>query len=388
MHLILLAKSTPAHLMGGVETHVGLVARTLVELGHEVEVVTTAHPRGIPAEEREGVLIRYLRHTPPALYSTRWFQESAAFVHAAKADLLLSFGLSGSGLVRRPPGIPHWAFAFGTTLAHLVSEWHNWEGVDRLLHYPRQALAIGYWAFIERRLWKKLDGIIATDDQLYHDLLRRGRKVLLCYNGTDPQLFRPDPGLRAATRRALGIPEGAIVLLMVATVNRQKGIWVGVEAFRRLAPAWPELHLVIVGEGPDRPRLEASVRGSPLEDRVHFVGGVPHHETARFFASADLFLYPTFRMEGLPNAIVQAMAAGLPVVATDRGGIRSAVRHGETGFLLSTPGVEPLIGAVAGLLTDPTRLARLGEQARALAVSRFDIRVQVAKLLEELERRP
>ncbi len=388
MRLILLAKSTPVHLIGGVETHVALVARTAAELGHEVQLVTTAHPRGIAAEEREGVRITYLRDTPPALSSRRWFRASAAFVRPMKADLVMSFGLSGLGLGREGSPRPHWVWAFGTTLSHVISEWHNHgPGVRGWASYPRRALSCCYWGVREWCLWKKADGIIATDDVLFQKLSRRGYCVVLSYNGTDPRSFRPDPTLRAATRRTLGLPEEAFVLLMVATVNRQKGIWVGVEAFRHLAGGWPRLHLVIVGDGPDRPRLQSAVRGDRAAERIHFVGAVPLPETAAFFAAADLFLYPTFRREGLPNAIVQAMAAGLPVVATDRGGISSAVQHGETGLLLPRPEAHGLGEAVAGLLAEPSHLARMGERARALAVARFDIRTQVVKLLKELEKR-
>ncbi len=335
MKLVFLTKRTTVHGFGGVETHVWSLTQMAVELGHEVVLLTTAHPDGVEEEERDGCRVVYLAGVPPG----RWWKQSAEVVRRLLrqgfGDLILSYNLAGYGVAASKVGIPHYAFSSGRTLDQLVSEWHNWSGLAGLAAYPKHALALCYYAWFERRLWARLDGIIATYDALYESLLRQGRRTILCYNGTDPRIFRPDKTLRESTRKVLDIPPEATVLLMVATVNRQKGIWVGVEAFRSLAPIQPDLHLIIVGDGPDRPRLEASLRGSLLASRVHFVGAVPHQATAPYFATADLFLFPTFRAEGLPNAIVEAMATGLPVVASDRGGIRSAVQHGETGLLLS-----------------------------------------------------
>lgn len=388
MKLIILAKRTTAHGFGGMETHAEALGRVAVDLGHEVVLLTTAHPRGLGQEIYDGMKVEYLVGAPPGLDSRAWWVGSAEAVRRLHSrgfgDLILSLSLGGYGVATSKVEIPHYAFSFGRTLTHLTSEWHNWSGVERLIAYPKHALALCYYAGLERRLWARLDGIIATDDVLYEDLRSRGWQVFLCYNGTDTRQFRPNPSLHEAARRTMGIPPEAWVLLMVGTVNRQKGTWVGIEVFRHLAPSWPSLHLVIVGAGPDRRRLETAIHESQFVGRVHFVGAVPFPETAAYFAAGDLLLYPTFRAEGLPNAIVQAMATGLPVVATDRGGIRTAVRHQETGLLLPAPAVEPLAEAIRGLLSDPSRMASMGERAKERALAVFDIRIQVAQLLQEL----
>lgn len=388
MKLLILAKRTIAHGFGGLETQTESLARVAAELGHEVVVLTTAHPKNVEEEVQDGYQVVYLAGVPPGRYSRAWWQKSAEAVWRLRrrgvGDLILSFSLAGYGVATSKVGVPHYAFSSGRTITHLVSEWHNWVGLKGLAAYPKHALALFYYAWLEQRLWTRLDGILATYDALYQDLLRRGRRVILCYEWTDPRQFHPDPRLREATRRALGIASEAQVLLMVATVNRQKGIWVGVEAFRHLAPTWPALHLVIVGDGPDRPGLEAALVGSPFARRVHFVGAVAPQATPVYFAAADLLLYPTFRAEGIPHAITEAMAAGLPVVASDRGGIRSAVRHGETGLLLSAPAVGPLVEAIACLLSDADLRLSLGQRGRERALACFDVRIQVARLLREL----
>lgn len=388
MRLLLLAKRTAAHGIGGLETHVLLFGRVAAELGHEVIVVTTAHPEGRREEAREGVRIEYL-DAPPGVYSRRWWDLSAGAVRRlladGGADLVLSISLAGYGVARAgSPTPPHYAFFSGEALLHLASEWHDRAGLRDALLYPKRAASLLYYARLEHRYWKRLTGIIATYDGLYDSLRRRGWPVSLCYSGTDVRLFRPHPGRRATIRQARGIPAGATVLLMVATVNRQKGIWVGVEAFRRLAARWPDLHLLVVGDGPDRPRLERLLRGSPAGARAHWAGELPLEAVAAYNAAGDLLLYPTFRAEGLPTTIMEAMAVGLPVVASDRGGIRSGVRDGETGLLLPAPDPRALEAAVARLLADPPLREKLAQGARQLAMERFDIQALVPRLLATL----
>ena len=388
MKLILLSKRMGAHGFGGVESQAESLSCAAVEQGHQVVVLTTAHPHGVTEETIQGVSMRYLPETPAGVYSSAWWRHSADAVgrllDQGFGDLMLSMNLAGYGVAGRT-GIPHYAWSTGKTLSHLISEWHNWSGFAGLAAYPKHALACCYYAWIEARLWARLDGIIAEDDQLYENLIADGRPALRFYAGVDPRQFRPDPDLRAATRRKLGIPPGAQVLVMAATVNRQKGIGLGVEAFQGLASHRGDLHLLVLGDGPDRPRLEKNLQRSACGKRVIFAGSVPWRETPGYWAAADLLLYPTLRREGIPRAIIEAMAAGLPVIASDRGGIRSAVRHGETGVLLPVPEVGVLMEAIERVLADPDGRASMGRQARARALECFDVRAIVAQLLQTLD---
>lgn len=388
MKLLLLSKSTTAHTFGGMETHVESVARSARESGHEVTVITTAHPRGLPQEVREGVRIEYLSDTPPALYSGAWWQKSVEAVRRwldrGVGDLLLSFSLSGYGVAVSKVPTRHYAFAYGETRAHLISDWHDAAGLRGMAAYPKRALATVYYAWLERRLWARLDGIIATYDALYDQLRHRGYPAYLSYNGIDVAQFTPDERLRQATRRGLGIDPGATVLLMLGTVNRQKGMWLGAESFRALGARYPSLSLLVVGEGPDLPRLRARLDAEPVSRRVYFAGAVPLSEIPAFYAASDLFLYPSFKMEGLPFAVLYALAAGLPVVASDRGGIASAVKDEETGLLVPVGDSQALTRAVERLLDDPVFARSLSKRGREHAAERFDAHLLTARLLVEL----
>lgn len=382
MKLVILTKRTLAHGFGGVEAYVHEVARTAVELGHDVVVLASAHPAGTPAERVDGYTIEYLGGTEPGVYSAAFWRQSAlAVTRHAPYDLLYSTNLAGYGAAAADVPRPHVAWCTGRTLAHLRSEWHDRAGLRAVAAYPKAALALIYYGWLERRLHRRLDGLVAEDIVTFA-ALRRGRcPVRLVHTGVDTGRFAADAARRAEIRTALGIPPEADVVMLAATLNRQKGIAVGVEAFRRLAAARPRLHLIVVGDGPERARLAAVARDQEGGPRVRFVGVVAAREMPRYYAAADIFLYPTFRAEGLPRAIVEAMSTGLAVIATNRGGIRTAVRHGETGVLLARPSTELLTAATAALLDDGAGRRELGRRAAAVVREHFDLGDTVAALL-------
>jgi glycosyltransferase involved in cell wall biosynthesis len=383
MKLVMLTKRTLAHGFGGVEAYVHHVARAAAALGHEVVVLATAHPDGRTTEAAGGYRVEYLAGTVPGVYSEAFWRASAAAVQRQRPyDLLYSTNLAGYGAARAGVPRPHVVWSTGRTLGHLRSEWHDRAGLRAVAGYPKAALALMYYAGLERRLYGRVDAIVAEDDVTFRALSQRGWPVRLVYTGVDTAEFRPDPARREETRTWLGIPRDADVLLMAAAINRQKGIALGVEAFGRLAAARPRLHLVVAGDGPERPALQARARGGVGGARVRFVGAVPEASMRRYHAAADVLLYPTYRAEGLPRAILEAMASGLAVIASDRGGVRTVVRDGDTGVLLPRPSVDGLERALAALLDDPARRRALG--ARALAVVRedFDLHGTVAGVLE------
>jgi glycosyltransferase involved in cell wall biosynthesis len=386
MKIVMLTKRTFAHGFGGVEGYVHHVARAAAALGHEVVVLATAHPKGAATDAKDGYHIQYLAGTAPGVYSDAFWAESASAVaRHAPYGLLYSTNLAGYGAAMAGAPAPHAAWTTGRTLAHLRSEWHDRAGIRALAGYPKAALALGYYAWLERRLYRRLDAIVAEDHRTYEALRRRGCPVRLVHTGVDTARFRPDPAIRRESRAALGIPPDADVLLMAAAINRQKGIALGIEAFRRLAGARPQLHLVVAGDGPERRRLEAIARAGDGGARVRFLGVVPDAAMARYHAAADVLLYPTLRAEGVPRTILESMACGLAVVATDRGGVPTAVRDGETGVLLPRPSIGLVVAAVADLLDHPDRRRALGARATAAAREQFDLLTTVAALLDDLD---
>ena len=149
----------------------------------------------------------------------------------------------------------------------------------------------------------------------------------------------------------------------------------GFDLLIRAAAMLPDVDVAIVGEGPERPRLEGLIAELGLADRVELRGAAP--DARAHLPAFDLFVLPS-RHEGFPLAIVEAMLAGIPVVATDVGAIREAVVDGSTGVLLPPEDVGAIVGAVKRLLADPAERDRLAGAGYSHARERFTDRAMVA----------
>ena len=153
------------------------------------------------------------------------------------------------------------------------------------------------------------------------------------------------------------------------------------QAFAKLRPRHPELQLRLVGDGPDRASLETLAKELGLSDAVTFVGRLPEGETLAQIARADLLVLPSF-MEGLPIVLMEAMAIGVPVIASRVAGIPELVENDRTGLLFAPSNWDELASRIDFLLGNEAVRGSLTEQAKAKVASEFDTR----KSAEELAR--
>jgi glycosyltransferase involved in cell wall biosynthesis len=163
------------------------------------------------------------------------------------------------------------------------------------------------------------------------------------------------------------------VVVTLARLTAQKGIGV----LLRAAAELPDVSFVIAGEGPERDRLEAEARSLGITDRVEFVGF--QRDSAALLASADLFVLPSLN-EGLPLALLEAMAAGTPVVATAIGGIDEVVTHGEHGLLVPAGDASALASAIDTLLRGPALATRLASAARVRVREAFSMERKIREV--------
>lgn len=186
--------------------------------------------------------------------------------------------------------------------------------------------------------------------------------------GVDTEAFSPAPERRALWRQRLGIPEAAPLLLGVGRMATKKGFQVLIEILPALLAEIPDLRVVLAGGGD----LLEPFRERARSDRVFFPGPVLRDTLPDLYRSADLFVLPAVHdgkgnVDGLPNVILEAMASGLPVVASGISGIPLAVEDGGTGLLVPEGDPEALLEALRRLLADPAAARALGERGRRKA---------------------
>jgi glycosyltransferase involved in cell wall biosynthesis len=159
-------------------------------------------------------------------------------------------------------------------------------------------------------------------------------------------------------------------ILAAGRLTHQKGFDLLIEAFSQLAGRYPDWHLVIAGEGEERPSLEAQRQALGLTERIHLPGFVA--DMGGLLASSELFVLPS-RFEGFPNALCEAMAAGLAVIAADcPSGPADIICSGEDGLLVEPESPAALAQALERMMSDPQVRHAMGDKAQAIS-SRFHI---------------
>jgi glycosyltransferase involved in cell wall biosynthesis len=193
--------------------------------------------------------------------------------------------------------------------------------------------------------------------------------------GVDVEAFSPAPERRGIWRRKLGIPESAPLILAVGRMATKKGFHVLLEALPGLLAAQPEAHVVLAGGGDLLARFTALADSAEgWRGRIHLPGVVLRDTLPDLYRAADLFVLPAVHdakgnVDGLPNVILEAMASGLPVVASGISGIPLAVEHGKTGLLVVEKDPERLLAALLRLLEDRAWSQELGKQGRGKALA-------------------
>jgi glycosyltransferase involved in cell wall biosynthesis len=216
------------------------------------------------------------------------------------------------------------------------------------------------------------DRVIAVSEAVKDDIMAydglSSDKITVLYNGVEEGRFAGVDG--AGARSGLRIPTDAIVVGTVGRLKHQKGQKYLVEAMSMVLKEFPHTVLLIVGDGSAGSELSELVKQRGIEDRAIFTGS--RRDVPAMLAAMDIFVFPSL-WEGLPNALVEAMAAGKPIIATDIKPNREVLGPERTGVFVPCEDSMAIASEITGLLSDRQTALLLGSAARVRALSRFSI---------------
>ena len=347
---------------GGAERQCRLLARELHRHDHEVVILTRCRPNGPSADQVDGVRV----YRTPALgtgllQSLTWTLTATAWLrrHGRRFEVLQCYQLLSPahvGILGRVAG------QAAVVRPACSGPYGDIAEVRRL---PLTGL--------RRRLLRRADAFVTLTPAIETELVEFGLGMIPCHripNGVDLVALAPATGEeRRALRAGLGFPEDRVLCAFVGRLTPQKDPALLLEAWA--IGRWPQAHLVLVGDGPLRRGLEARTASGPLAGQITFAGATA--DVSQYLRAADLLVLPS-RAEGMSNALLEAMACGIPIVATDLIGNREVMgEDGQAGRLVPPGNPAALAEAIETLVASTSLRRVLGTAARAVVEKRFDI---------------
>lgn len=261
------------------------------------------------------------------------------------------------------------ARATGTRALSTVHGWTGHSARERYCYYP-----------IDKRVLARFPRLIAVSSDIARELVDHGAdpsRITMILNAIDHRTFRRDPALVAQARAALGINPGEIAIGAVGRAEPQKRFDLLIDAFAALAARHPRARLLIVGDGSEREGLAKRITAAGLGGRCllpgHMTDVIPaYHAFDLFVQSSDY--------EGTPNAVLEAMALEVPIVATNAGGTAELVADGVHGRIISCGDLGALTAAIDSALTNPAAAQAMARQARSRVEGELSFETRVRRV--------
>ena len=376
-----MTRSTLSHGFGGFQRQCMDLCEGFIAKGHQVTIVTTAHPDNIEMEKKDGYTAYYLNPSKPTKLSRAWFNKSKKLVKQIHQDnpidIIHSNEFAATGVMSWASklNIPIAVVCHGSLRTELLSflssadkrprYWH-WM-ILTPLHLFRRCLL---WEFPMR---KNAEKIILVSPTLERDFsLFAKNKVKVIENG-----------IKLPEKTAFVENDGELRLLCTGRADRQKGFQKAIMAVKEIDDL--DLHLDIVGTGPYLNDLKILANKLDVDEKVTFHGRVDDDELARIYAAADIYLIPTMRYEGLPLALLEAMSHGIPTISSEIGGNADVITHDFDGLFIKPGDMGELVSSIRKLGDDSKLRSSISIAARETTEKRFDKERMVKETLEILE---
>ncbi len=374
----------PQHATDTQATYVHDINRHLARRGHRVTVVTPGNS-SMPAQESfDGVdVVRFPMELPVDLTYGRVAQTRvnlmgkvarvAVMAHYLEAQFRATVAVArerGADVIHA-----HWAIPTGPAAVSAAQRLGlpsviTMHGGDVYVN-PEQGYDFPTRWYVRPALrWtlRKAGALTAITEDCRQHALRAGapsRSMHLVFNGTDLRRFSPAPASVVDPRF------GPNMIFACRQLFPRKGIRFLVEAAAQLKPRFPDLKVVVAGDGFERPDLIALAERLGIARDVTFLGWVPNSELPQYYRAAALSVIPSLE-EGFGIPAAEAMGCETAVVASDAGGLPEVVEHGVTGLIVPRGDANALAQAIGELLADPARRARMGQAGRERALRLFD----------------
>ncbi|QJT81539.1 glycosyltransferase family 4 protein [Kosakonia sp. MUSA4] len=323
--IIILARSLPFHHLGGMEIVAWDLAVELKNKGYQVSVITTDFDTDIENEIDGPALIK-LKNIPRGKYSSGWWKKTAetmlAWENKNEVCAVISISAGAFGVLKHKDKFPYARFimqAHGTSMGELVSKLKT-KKIKKALSAVKNI--IGFIS--DAKHYRAFDWIVAVGDAVYDDLnafptriICTPEKIIKIENGIDQNIFTDSQSERERLRNLFAIPQNALVFMSASRLHEQKGVDTNIRLFASIKNKIHNAKYVICGDGPYEAQLHKIVQDYGLAEDILFLGAKTRRELSLIMQCADIFLFLTKRIEGLPLNILEAMSAGLPLIISE-----------------------------------------------------------------------